>query len=227
MVSTPTGSMANRHGAIKVLIVDDHPLVRAGVRLLLAEGGVAEVVGEAADGRAAVLMAEAHRPDVVLMDCVLPELSGADATKMLLAAHPWLKVLGFSSLDDVTSVRELLAAGAAGYARKGSSATELACAVSTVAEGGRYLAPQLATAVIAAERRKAEDEVRLATLSRREAEVLRRIAQGRPVKEVAGALALSPRTLETYRQRAMNKLKLHSRSELVLCAARFGWLRGD
>src|SRR5687768_9196093 len=93
------------HTLVKVFIVDDHPLVRAGLRLLLAEGGAAEVVGEAADGPTAVRVAEAHRPDVVLMDCVLPELSGAQATKMLLAAHPWLKVLGFSSLDDVASVR--------------------------------------------------------------------------------------------------------------------------
>lgn len=212
---------------VKVLIVDDHPLVRAGLQLLLANAGDAEVVGEAADGETALRLAAARRPDVVLMDCVLGELSGVEATKMLLAAHPRLKILGFSALDDAAAVRALLDAGAAGYALKGSSPEELAGAVHTVAKGGTYLAPQIASALVAAERQQAMTAAQLASLSPREAEVLRRIAQGQPVKGAALALGLSPRTLETYQGRAMLKLNLHSRTDLVRCAMRLGWLQSD
>jgi DNA-binding NarL/FixJ family response regulator len=209
------------------LLVDDHPLVRTGLRLLLAEDEEAEVVGEAADGETAVRMAAALRPDVVLMDCMLPGISGAEATKLLLAAQPRIKVLGFSALDDAATASALLEAGAAGYVLKGSSPAELARAVRTVADGGSYLAPKVADALGTERERRAVDDAQLASLSPREAEVLRLFAQGQSLKDAAVVLGISPRTLETYKARAMSKLNLCSRADLVRHALRCGWLQGD
>jgi DNA-binding NarL/FixJ family response regulator len=212
---------------IRVLVVDDHPLVRRGLRVLLAAGGDAEVLGEATDGKTAVEMTGALRPEVVLMDWLLPNLSGPETTKVLLAAHPWVRVLGFSALDDAASAHALLEAGAAGYALKSCSPAELASAVRAVADGGTYLAPKIEELLAQRAGRRVAGQVNLARLSPRESEVLRRIAQGQTLRDVAGALDVSPRTLETYKARAMSKLKLTSRSDLIRHAVRCGWLQGD
>jgi DNA-binding NarL/FixJ family response regulator len=210
---------------IRVLLVDDHPVVRAGVRTLLVAESDLEIVGEGDDGVSAVRLALELRPDVVLMDLSLPQLSGVEATKQILAAEPSLRILAVTAHEEAAFARTLLDAGAAGYALKRSACDELVRAVRIVAGGGTYVDPLIAGALVGVGQRGSGPPGAAVSLSEREAEVIRLIAQGHTSKEMASSLGLSPRTLETYKARAMSKLNLRSRADLIRYALRSGWLR--
>ena len=212
---------------IRVLLVEDHPIMRAGVAALFGAERDLELVGQAEDGLQGVSMAREVQPDVVIMDVALPGLDGAAATRQIKEVQPEVPVLAFSAHEEPDSARRLLAAGANGYALKRSACDELVRAVRLVASGGTYVDPSLVDALVERSDRRRTPAGGIATvsLSDREAEVIRLIAQGHTSKEMATALSLSPRTLETYKARAMSKLNLRSRADLFRYAMRAGWLR--
>jgi len=213
---------------IRVLLVDDHPVMRAGVSALFGAEHDLELVGQAENGVQGVSMARELQPDVVIMDVALPGLDGAEATRKIKESQPDLPVLALSAHEEPDFARRLLGAGANGYALKRSACDELVRAVRLVASNGHYVDPSLADALAeGAERRRplSAGALPIVSLSDREAEVIRLIAQGHTSKEMAMALGLSPRTLETYKARAMSKLNLRSRADLFRYAMRAGWLR--
>jgi two-component system response regulator NreC len=210
----------------RVLIVDDHAVVRAGLRLLLDAEADLETVGEAADGREAIFEARSTRPDVILLDVVMPDQSGLDALPTLLHENPGTRVLILSMQDDPRYVREAFAAGASGYVLKEAADNEVVGAVREVARGGRYVHPELGARLVAAEadaERRAEED----PLSEREREVLRLLALGHTNQEIAAKLYISVRTAETHRAHIMQKLRLGSRAELVRHALAQGLLDED
>jgi len=209
--------------AIRVLIADDHAVVRAGLKLLLDAAEEIEVVGEAGSGEEAVRLARSLVPDVVLMDVVMPGMSGIEATRPALEAAPGAKVLVLSMQDDPHYVREAFEAGASGYVLKEAADSEVVQAVRDVAAGNRYVHPTLGARMIAAEaeaRRKADSD----PLSDREREVLRLLALGHTNQEIAKKLYISVRTAETHRSHIMTKLRLTTRAELVRHAISEGLL---
>lgn len=208
---------------IRILIVDDHAVVRAGIRLLLAQEDDLEPVGEAGSGREAVFQARALKPDVILMDVVMADQTGLEVLPTLVHEHPETKVLLLSMQDDPRYVREAFAAGASGYVLKEAADAEVVAAVREVARGGRYVNPELGARLMvaeaAAERRAEQDP-----LSEREREVLRLLALGHTNQEIAQQLYISVRTAETHRAHVMQKLRLTSRAELVRYAIDQGLL---
>ena len=197
-----------------MLIVDDHAVVRSGLRLLLGQEKDIEPVGEAGSGRDAVFQARELKPDVILMDVVMPDQTGLDVLPMLVHEHPETRVLLLSMQDDPRYVREAFAAGASGYVLKEAADAEVVAAVREVARGGRYVNPELGARLMAAEadaERRAEED----PLSDREREVLRLLALGHTNQEIARTLALSVRTVETHRTRIMHKLGVETRAALV------------
>jgi DNA-binding NarL/FixJ family response regulator len=210
---------------IQIMLVDDHPVLRSGVKSLLQAELDFRVVAEAADGLSAVKLAEEVSPDIVLMDVSLPDLSGAEVTKQILAAAPSMRILALTAHEDAAFARILLDGGANGYALKRSACDELVRAVRIVAGGGTYVDPSIAGALVGAERGRSPGNLPTVSLSEREVEVIRFVAQGFTSKEMAAKLGLSPRTLETYKARAMAKLNLRSRADLIRYAMRAGWLR--
>lgn len=211
---------------VRILLVDDHPVMRAGVRALLcAEPGLL-LVAEASDGSGAIRVATVASFDVAIMDVSLPEIGGARVTEQILKASPASRVLALSAHEELSFVRLMLGAGASGYVLKRSACDELVRAVRVVAAGDTYLDPMLATNLVPGSTgRTSLGRVPVASLSEREAEVIRMIAHGHTAKEMAAELQLSPRTLETYKARAMSKLNLRSRADLIRYALRSGWLR--
>ena len=211
---------------IRVLIVDDHPVVRSGLKSLLDAEDDIVTVGEASDMQDAVFRARALEPDVILMDVVMPGASGIDATPAVLKEAPQAKVLMLSMQDDPSYVREAFAAGAAGYVLKEAADEEVVSAVREVADGGRYVHPSLGAKLVAAE---AEERARAEAdpLSDREREVLRLLALGHTNQEIAKTLFLSVRTVETHRAHIMQKLRLSTRAELVRYAMEQGLLSDE
>jgi len=208
---------------IRVLIVDDHAVVRSGLRHVLEAESDIEVVGEASDMSEAVLEARAQKPDVVLMDVVMPGSSGIEATPAVLKEAPEAKVLVLSMQDDPRYVREAFSAGASGYVLKEAADTEVVGAVREVAAGGSYVHPTLGARLVTAEaeeRAREEDD----PLSERERAVLRLLALGHTNQEIAESLYLSVRTVETHRSHIMQKLRLSNRAELVRYAIDHGLL---
>jgi two-component system, NarL family, response regulator NreC len=208
---------------IRVLIVDDHAVVRSGIRLLLSREPDIEPVGEAGTGREAIFEARSLKPDVILMDVVMPDQSGIEALPTLLHEHPDVKVLLLSMQDDPRYVREAFAAGARGYVLKEAADAEVVAAVREVARGGRYVNPELGARLVAADAaaaKKADED----PLSEREREVLRLLALGHTNQEIAKQLFISVRTAETHRAHIMQKLGLESRAELVRYALAQGLL---
>jgi two-component system, NarL family, response regulator NreC len=208
---------------IRVLIVDDHAVVRSGLRRILDAEEDVEVVGEAGTVREAVFEVRAAKPDVVLMDIVMPEQSGIEGAPDVLKEAPDAKLLVLSMQDDPRYVREAFAAGASGYVLKEAADTELLQAVREVAGGGRYLHPALGAKLVAVEsdeRKRAEED----PLSDREREVLRLLALGHTNQEIARMLYISVRTAETHRAHIMQKLRLSTRAELVRYAIEQGLL---
>jgi two-component system response regulator NreC len=208
---------------VRVLIVDDHAVVRAGLRLLLEAEEDVEPVGEAGSGRDAIFQNRSAKPDVILLDVVMPDGSGLDVIPTLLHERPEAKVLVLSMQDDPQYVRQAFAAGASGYVLKEAADTEVVAAVREVAKGGRYVHPELGARLVAAEteaaKRADEDP-----LSDREREVLRLLALGHTNQEIAKRLYISVRTAETHRAHIMQKLRLSSRAELVRYALAQGLL---
>jgi two-component system, NarL family, response regulator NreC len=200
---------------IRVVLVDDHAVVRAGLRLLLDAEDDLETVGEAGDAREAVFEVRSSKPDVVIMDVGLGGgKSGIDAAPDVLHEAPDAKVLMLSMQDDPRYVREAFAAGANGYVMKEAADSELVTAVREVASGGRYVDPGLGARMAAAEAeaaRASEED----PLSDREREVLRLLARGHTNQEIAKSLFISVRTAETHRAHIMQKLRLGTRAELV------------
>jgi two-component system response regulator NreC len=207
----------------RVLIVDDHAVVRSGLRLLLDAQDDIEVVGEAGDVREAIFEARAQKPDVILMDVVMPGPSGIEGAPDVLKEAPEAKLLVLSMQDDPRYVREAFAVGAAGYVLKEAADTEVVGAVREVAAGGRYVHPALGARLAAAEAeelKRAEED----PLSEREREVLRLLALGHTNQEIAKMLYISVRTAETHRAHIMQKLRLTTRAELVRHALAQGLL---
>jgi two-component system response regulator NreC len=209
--------------SIRVLVVDDHAVVRTGLRRVLDAEPDIETVGEAPNAERAVFEAMAHKPDVVLMDVVMPGKSGIEIIPTLQQNAPQAKVLVLSMQDDPRYLREAFDAGASGYVLKEAADTEVVDAVRAVAAGERYVHPTLGARLVdaeAAERRRADED----PLSEREREVLRLLALGHTNQEIAKLLYISVRTAETHRAHIMRKLRLSSRAELVRYALSEGLL---
>jgi two-component system, NarL family, response regulator NreC len=207
----------------RVLIVDDHAVVRSGLKLVLESEEGIEPVGEAGSARDAVFEARSTKPDVILLDVVMPDQSGIEVIPTLLKENPETKILVLSMQDDPHYVREAFAAGASGYVLKEAADREVVAAVREVAGGGRYVHPELGARLVTADseqRRRAEED----PLSERESEVLRLLALGHTNQEIAKQLFISIRTAETHRSHIMQKLRLSSRAELVRYALERGLL---
>ena len=220
---SPTKSAEVATATIHVLIVDDHALVRSGLRLLLEAEPDVSVDDEAGDAEQAIRLARLHKPDVVLLDVVMPGRSGLDAAPDILEAAPRAKILVLSMQDDPSYVRHAFSAGATGYLLKEAADDELVQAVREVAGGGRYVHPAVGARLAAAEaakRARAEAD----PLSEREREVLRLLALGHTNQEIAKLLCISVRTAETHRAHVMQKLRLSTRAELVRHALHQGLL---
>jgi len=208
---------------ITVVLVDDHAVVRSGLRLLLEAQDDVDVVGEAGNAKDAIFRARALKPDLILLDVVMPGESGIDVLPKLLKESPESKVLVLSMQDDPSYVREAFAAGASGYVLKEAIDEEVVAAVREIAAGGRYVHPALGARIVAAEaeeRAAAEAD----PLSEREREVLRLLALGHTNHEIAQQLYISVRTAESHRAHIMQKLRLSTRAELVRYALAHGLL---
>ncbi len=204
----------------RILLADDHMLVRQGFKMILAAQPDMQIVGEAGNGREAVELAEKLQPDLVIMDVTMPELNGIEATRRIVSIAPRARVLALSMHKDSVYVREILHAGARGYLLKDSADADLIAAVRAVAKGEGYLSPGVSDAVLTDYRKHVTDPLDL--LTTREREVLQMIAEGKTNKEIATTLNLSVYTVEAHRGRVMEKLNLHSTGELVRFALRNG-----
>ena len=213
---------------LKILLVDDHKLIRDGLKMLVNVQPDMEVIGEAGDGLAACQQVKNSIPDVVVMDVLMPQMGGARATEWIKHEFPQMKIIALTAHEDRSYVNQLLEAGASGYMLKASSSEELINAIRVVAAGGIYLDPAVAGKVLDSYRcggKLTKGELRGAKLSQREEEVLRLIAAGFSNKEVAARLSISTKTVETHKARAMEKLGLCSRAAIVRYALDQGWLR--
>lgn len=208
---------------LTLVLVDDHPILRAGLKTLLNAQPGLKVIAEAGTGAEAIELTDRFNPDLILMDVSLAGMSGAEATRQIKRTHPNIPVLALSVHEAGGFVRMMLDAGADGYALKRSACDELVRAVRTVVGGGTYVDPSISSQLLRSNGRSVSS-LPVASLSEREAEVVRLLAQGMTMKEIALQLTLSPRTLETYRARAMEKLSLRTRADLVRYAFRSGWL---
>ncbi|HKG15939.1 MAG TPA: response regulator transcription factor [Pyrinomonadaceae bacterium] len=211
---------------LRIVLADDHVMLRDGLKSLVNAQPDMEVVGEADDGRAAVDRAQELRPDVVVMDISMPQLNGIQATEQLKGRSRGTKVLVLTAYDEVGYLRQLLEAGASGYVLKKAAAEDLVKAIRVVASGGVYLDPTLAGKLVGGYvgRKKLRGALQGVELSGREEEVLRLVAWGYTNKEVAGYLNISVKTVETHKTNLMEKLDLGGRSDIVRYALRRGWL---
>ncbi len=211
---------------IRAVVVDDHAVVRSGIKLLLEREDDLEVVGEAGNGKDAIFAVRALKPDVILLDVVMPGESGIDVLPSLLKESPQTKVLVLSMQDDPSYVREAFAAGASGYVLKEAADEEVVAAVREIANGGRYVHPALGARMVTAEA-EARAAAEADPLSEREREVLRLLSLGHTNQEIAKMLYISVRTAETHRAHIMQKLRISTRAELVRYALAQGLLEPD
>ena len=211
----------------RIFLADDHVTVRAGLKTLLNAEPDLEVVGEAADGPSAIEEAKRLRPEIAVIDLSLPLMSGTLVARQLQSSCPEVKVVALTVHEDKSYLSELLEVGASGYVLKRAAAEELISAIRQVLAGGIYIDPRLGGLVANSlvRRRAATARSGTSTLSDRESEVLRLIAQGHSNKEIAGRLNLSVKTIETYKTRSMEKTGLRSRIDIVRYASRHGWLQ--
>lgn len=219
-----------RMNKLRILLADDHAILREGLQLLIDAQSDMMVVSQAADGRAAVEQTRCWHPDLVVIDVSMPDLGGAEATAQIKQAYPNVRVLALTRHSDPGYLRRLFQAGATGYVLKQTAADELINAIRSVAAGGIYIDPDLATAVsaqLAGTQPPDSTPSGQKPLSERESAVLRLIAWGQSNKEIAAALNLSVKTVEYYKASAMEKLQLPSRSALVRYALVQGWLQAD
>lgn len=211
---------------LRLLIADQHTIVREALRRLLEVESDVWLLGEAADGAETCSRVAALQPDVVILETMMPRLAGCDTVRHIRAEHPGTKVLALSMVEEPTPVREMFSAGANGYVLKRSPSSALLHAVRTVAVGGLYVDPLIASSVLLSSfapssRAPFPPD---GELSARERDVLRLIAQGYSNKEIAVALSVSVKTIETYKARAMQKRGLKSRVDIMRMAVRSGWL---
>lgn len=208
---------------LRLFLVDDHQIMREGLRLVLGRQPDFEIVGEAADGASALPILETLDPDVAIIDIEMPGLSGIELAGRLCASRPEMKVLILSAHADSAVVREALRAGVAGFLVKAGATEELVRAIRAIVAGEVYFCPQVAT-LIAAEYRRSDPHGtgEGAALTERETDVLRRIAEGQSTKEIAFALQLSTKTVETHRANVMTKLGLFNIAALTKYAIRTG-----
>jgi len=204
----------------KILLADDHTIVRQGLKLIISSHAGLQVIGEAANGREVLELAEKLKPDVILMDVAMPELNGIEATRRLHQISPRTKVLVLSMHKEAVYVREILKAGARGYILKDAIDSELISAIQSVARGDGYISPAVSGTLLSDYRQNITNPLDL--LSSREREVLQLIAEGKTNKEVATRLNLSVYTVDSHRGKIMEKLNLHSTGELVRFAVKQG-----
>jgi DNA-binding NarL/FixJ family response regulator len=209
---------------LRLLVVDDHAILREGIRSLLNSHDKYEVVGEAADGVSALEMIESLAPDVVMVDVSLPRLNGLHLTRQIKQRFPAVRTLALTVHEEGGYVRSLMEAGVSGYVLKRSAASELVRAIETVRTGGVYVDPYVAGALVTSLGPKRNSRTPSSSLSEREREVVQYVAHGYSNKEIAEKLDLSVKTVETYRYRATEKLGLTSRADLVRYAIHQGWL---
>ena len=211
---------------LRIVLADDHPIVREGLKQLVNAQPDMRVVGEAEDGEAACRAAKELSPDVVVIDLSMPVLGGAEAAERIRGDCPGVKVLALTVHEERSYVNQLLRAGASGYVLKRAAAAELVRAVRTVAAGGTYIDPALAGSIVEGylDAQHTAEHSAHGALSEREREVLVRIARGYSNKEIAAELSLSVKTVETYKGRVAEKLGLRTRVDIVRYAARQGWL---
>ena len=209
---------------LRILLVDDHQILREGLRALLSTEDDFELVGEAADGQAAIDLAQQLHPHVVVMDIGLPGIGGIEATRKILETNPDVKVIGLSIHSDRRFVVGMLAAGAQGYLPKNCASEELVKAIREVGGGGIYISEQLKGIVLEDYVRQVQskEQPAVSTLSDREREVLRLLAGGQDLKQIAASLGLSYKTVEGYRQRISEKLGMRSVADLTRFAIREG-----
>lgn len=215
---------------LRILVADDHAILREGLAMLIAAQPDMEVVAQASNGREAVRLAESMHPDVVVLDVSMPELGGAEAAERIRACCPSVRILALTRHADQGYMRRMLRAGVAGYVVKKSAADALIGAIRTVAGGGTYIEPTLAGAAMARafgapSRTRAQQDRDLLTV--REEEVLRWIAWGRSNKEIAAELGISIKTVESYKASAMQKLDVRTRAAIMRYAMSRGWLSED
>ena len=210
---------------IKVLIVDDHTLVRDGIRALLAMVADTNVVGEAANGKEALEKVKRLAPDVVLMDLAMPIMSGLEATRRIRKRFPETKVLALTQYEDKEYIIPTIEAGARGFISKTSAFSELASAIQAVYHGGSFLSPMAAAAVVEECQQKVAIEGEkdsYQNLTDREREMLKLVAEGYTAKEIADMLVISLRTVETHKTNLMKKLDIHNKADLIRFAIRKG-----
>lgn len=204
--NSPSSSPPER---IRVLIADDHVVLRDGLKAFLREASDMEVVGEAATGKDAIRLVHELRPHVVLMDISMPDMTGLEATEIIKRMYPEIKVIALTVHEHETYVRRMLQAGAEGYVVKRAAADDLVRAIRTVVRGGVYLYPEIAKSVVR------QSDPKIPKLSEREWQVLRLIALGYTNKQIAERLSLSVKTVETYRSRIADKLGIKTRADIV------------
>ncbi|MGD9964906.1 MAG: response regulator [Hyphomonadaceae bacterium] len=221
-----TTTLLTKPRAVRILLIDDHPIVLAGVKALVMTDPNVEVVGEAFDGRSGLRLAAEFAPDIVVLDISLPDLNGVKVAERLRAECPNSKILALTVHEDRGYLRQLLEVGISGYLLKRSATTELSRAIAAVAAGGLYLDPAVAgMAVEFSAPRLPESTTGRAELSQREVEVLKLAASGHSNKSAAAILGIGIKSAETYKARAMEKLGFRTRVELVRFAVSEGWLK--
>jgi two-component system response regulator NreC len=210
-------------GSVRILLADDHGIVRQGLRSVLSRDRTFEIIGEASNGREAVQLADSLNPNVVIIDIVMPELSGIEATAQIMKRNPTVCVIVLSMHSDETYLLRALNAGAKGYLLKDAAEVDLVRAVHSVSRGKPFFSPEITQALLEdyvrfLHQRNLQDSYEL--LTEREKEVLQLLAHGKSNKEVATALDLSTTTIESHRNSLMKKLNLHNTAEIVLYAVR-------
>jgi DNA-binding NarL/FixJ family response regulator len=213
---------------VRILLADDHTMVRQGLRKVLEERSDWEVVAEANNGREAVRLAEQHHPDVAIVDVAMPLLNGIETTRQITKRVPATRVLVLSMHSDEAYVTQILQAGATGYLLKDSADVDLMQAVGAVSVGKSFFSPAIARVMLDDYVRQLADKGitdRYESLSAREREIFQLIAEGKTNKEIAALLSVSPSTVDTHRGHIMEKLDLHSAAEIVLYAVRRGVIR--
>jgi DNA-binding NarL/FixJ family response regulator len=217
--------------AIRVLIVDDHAIVRDGIRALLAQASDIKVVGEAGNGHDAIALSRSLTPDVILMDIAMPDLGGLEATLEIRKDRPDARVLVLSQYADAEYVRRFLRAGVSGYMLKKAAGADLVAAIRAVQRGGLVLDPEIARDAVTGEPATAAQVAAgpdpYERLTDREKQVLKLVAEGRSNKDVAALLGISVKTAMSHREHVMAKLEAHNRTDLIRFALRCGVIRAD